>query len=63
MHVYAYTYDTDHGYRKQMVRENVRSVSVSCQFKLIHAFMGNRSQTVVLKDEESGSVPVTSVVP
>ena len=27
-----YTYDTDHGYRKQMVRENVRFVSVSCQF-------------------------------
>ena len=29
----------------------------------IHAFLGNRSQTAVLDGEESGSVPVTSVVP
>ena len=29
----------------------------------IRAFLGNRSQTVVLEDEESGSVPVTSGVP
>ena len=27
------------------------------------AFLGNRSQTVVLEGEESGSVPVISVVP
>ena len=30
MHVY--TYDTDHGYRKQMARENVPCVSFSYQF-------------------------------
>ena len=29
----------------------------------IHAFLGNRSQSVVLEDEESDSVPVTSGVP
>ena len=29
----------------------------------IRAFLGNRSQTVVLEGEESGSVPVTSGVP
>ena len=29
----------------------------------IRAFLGNRSQTVVLHGEESGSVPVTSGVP
>ena len=29
----------------------------------IRAFLGNRSQTIVLEGEESGSVPVTSGVP
>ena len=32
MHVYKY--DTDNGYRKQMVRENVPCFSFSCQFSL-----------------------------
>ena len=30
---------------------------------MIHAFLGNRSQTVVLDGEEPGSVPVTSGMP
>ena len=30
MHVY--TYDTDHGYKIQMTRENVPCVFISCQF-------------------------------
>lgn len=30
--IYVYTYDTDHDYKKQMVRENVRCIFISCQF-------------------------------
>ena len=37
----------------------IRGNALSC----IRAFLGDRSQTVVLEGEESGSVPVTSGVP
>ena len=30
--VYSKTYDTDHGYWKEMMRENVSCVFISCQF-------------------------------
>ena len=33
MHVY--TYDTNHGYRKQMVRENAPCLSFLCQFSIL----------------------------